>query len=121
LQYWYVVVALDVHGNASPASNEANVPSTATGVDGPLALGELRLDPNVPNPFAGCTDIMLAMPAAGNAVVEVYDVTGRRVRGPSTRGYRPAVIAWRWMPGTMRAGSCPVACTSTGCRRSARR
>ncbi len=40
----------------------------------------VALRQNVPNPFNPTTTISFAMPGAGRAVVEVFDVKGRRVR-----------------------------------------
>lgn len=40
----------------------------------------LALAPAMPNPFRAGTALMLSMPEPGRALVEVYDVAGRRVR-----------------------------------------
>jgi hypothetical protein len=49
---------------------------TSVPEDGVLALA---LSPSSPNPFTERTSLSLALPEAGSAVVEVYDVTGRLV------------------------------------------
>ena len=41
---------------------------------------ELILSPCYPNPFGGGTNVSFNMPAAGRAVVRVYDVSGRLVK-----------------------------------------
>ncbi len=77
--WYYVVVAKDVHGNLSDASNEAMV-DVVTGVGNfqPTSLGLLS---NWPNPFGSSgTQLRLRLPRAGEATLEVFDVRGRRVR-----------------------------------------
>ena len=75
----YIVTALDVHLNQSPASNEANV-SPSTGVGNLPSITALTVRQNHPNPFAGSTDLEVGLPAKADVKVEVFDVTGRRVR-----------------------------------------
>ncbi len=41
--------------------------------------GELALNGNAPNPFAGRTDIRFTLPTASDARIEIYDITGRQV------------------------------------------
>ena len=40
---------------------------------------------NVPNPFDGVTDFTLTMPSEDKAVIEVFDMTGKRVTGTTQR------------------------------------
>ncbi len=57
-----------------------SVSGQPTGVGGtPELPSALTLLPNSPNPFSGVTSFSTASPVAGNARMEVYDVTGRRV------------------------------------------
>ncbi|MDD6582294.1 MAG: T9SS type A sorting domain-containing protein [Bacteroidales bacterium] len=46
---------------------------------------ELFLSQNMPNPFDGVTDFILTLPYEDNIVVEVFDMTGRRVTHKSLR------------------------------------
>ena len=43
------------------------------------------LSQNVPNPFDGVTDFTLAMPYEDNVVLEVFDMSGKRVTGTTQR------------------------------------
>jgi hypothetical protein len=79
-QYYYVVTAVDIHGNNSAPSNEAAVDLSVTGVDDhALPPASLTLLPNTPNPFVTSTDIRVGFPSATDATIDVYDVAGRRV------------------------------------------
>lgn len=48
--------------------------------DGGAAPGVLRLRAGIPNPFVAQTQVRLELPEACGARVEVFDLTGRRVR-----------------------------------------
>lgn len=88
------------HGGASlsgvylpPASGSPvavrDVPAQAA----PLAL---QLLPAAPNPFRAATSLRLVLPVAGRVVLDVFDVTGRRVATPIER-VLPAgrqVVTW---------------------------
>jgi hypothetical protein len=56
----------------------------------------LTLDQNVPNPFNPTTEISYYLPAAADVLLEVYDVTGKRiatlVRGREEKG--PRTVNW---------------------------
>ena len=60
------------------------------------ASGGLFLAQNRPNPFSPSTVIRFALPEAGSARLEIYDVAGRRVRtlvdGPRAAG--PHAVTW---------------------------
>ena len=43
------------------------------------------LSQNVPNPFDGVTDFTLTMPSEDKAVIEVFDMSGKRVTGTTQR------------------------------------
>jgi hypothetical protein len=55
------------------------IDATPTGIDATPPLGPLSLLPNVPNPFAGSTVIRIGLREPADVVVEIFDVTGRRV------------------------------------------
>jgi hypothetical protein len=76
---YYVVTAYDVHENESAPSNEASVGPT-TDVPSTLSIAGLTVLPNHPNPFAGRTDFSIGLPAPSDVEIDVFDVTGRRVR-----------------------------------------
>lgn len=82
-ELFYVVVAVDVHENASAPSNEAMV-TTTTDVEPTPDIGRFQLSPNVPNPFRAETSMFIGLPATGDVHLDVYDVSGRRV---ATRMY----------------------------------
>jgi hypothetical protein len=58
--------------------------------------GAIRLLPNLPNPFAGSTDLRFELAGPGGVSLEVFDVGGRRVRrifeGEMSAG--PHRLAW---------------------------
>jgi hypothetical protein len=76
---YYIVTALDVHGNESEASNEASVGGTGTGVGPVPKLTTLQVSQNTPNPFSTGTAFRIGLPSPSDVMVEVYDVAGRRV------------------------------------------
>jgi len=87
---YYIVTANDVHDNEGDPSNEASV-STVTGIGDTPALAALSVLPNHPNPFAGATLLRIGLPKASDITVEVYDVTGRRLRSLAVSG----VAGWQ--------------------------
>lgn len=67
-----------------------------TGVGDTPAPRELTLARNAPNPFAGSTTLRVWSPQSGGAQVDVFDVTGRRVRSDAlalTHGWQDVVFA----------------------------
>ncbi len=62
-----------------------SVSGAATGVGDTPAPRELTLARNAPNPFAGSTTLRVWSPQSGGAQVDVFDVTGRRVRSTAAR------------------------------------
>ena len=74
--WYYAVLGEDVHGNVGAKSNE--VAATATTAVGERSAGRLRLAAS-PNPFNPRTTLAFAVPAAGRAVLTIYDLRGRTV------------------------------------------
>ncbi len=94
--WYYVVAAEDAHGNVGPPSNEASA-EVLTSVEEPVAPMAFALRGSRPNPFSGRTSVAFDVPTGGGEVrIEVYDVSGRRVRvlveGPESAGRR--MVAW---------------------------
>ena len=77
--------------NAFSAVN--SVPTAVEFEPAILSARPLRV---TPNPLHGSGSIRFSLPAAGDTRVEVYDVTGRRVRmlADGTRSSGPHAIAW---------------------------
>ncbi len=97
--YWKVV-AHDAHGGArssAPVSAWFRTTSVPAGVGDPsLAPLAFRVLAPAPNPFRGETVVRFSLPAAGPALVQVFDVRGRLVRTLAS-GTRPAgVYALAW-------------------------
>jgi hypothetical protein len=55
------------------------VPNKVTDLNAPVLPEEYSLSQNYPNPFNPTTQIEFAMPRSGRALLEVYDIMGRRV------------------------------------------
>lgn len=68
-------IAIDPPTPGAPNAAGVDVPSL-----GPALPDRLTLAPAYPNPFRGATTIPFALPRAGVVRVDVFDVTGRRVR-----------------------------------------
>ena len=90
---YYIVTAVDVHGNQSAPSNEAETESGITGVwDGRATPARLTVLGNAPNPFAGTTKVMVGLPGNSNVTLEVFDVAGRRV---AWRTFADVALGWQ--------------------------
>jgi hypothetical protein len=87
LGYYYIVVAVDAHGNRSAPSNEVSL-SGSTGVDGDTPPARLVVEANAPNPFAASSTFRLGLAHEGGVDVDVYDVAGRRVRSTRISGVK---------------------------------
>lgn len=78
-EYWYGLVAVDLDGTREsfgPVYARINESK-----DTPPASRRPRLTQNAPNPFNPRTTIGFVLEESGNAVLDVYDTTGRRLRG----------------------------------------
>ncbi len=74
----YVVTAMDVHGNESPASNEALVQETSAAGADFLPL-RVAVQGAWPNPFNPATTIKYAVPGAGQVQLTIFDVRGQAI------------------------------------------
>ena len=73
--YFYKLTAVDAHGNESPVA--LTQPTGTLGVDGAaLALG---FSAPWPQPARGGASFRFALPARGEATLELFDAAGRRV------------------------------------------
>ena len=79
LTYYYIVTAIDIHGNESAPSNEARVDPSASAAGDPPAPARFELSVR-PNPFNPTTTISYAVPIPGRVTLRVYDVRGAVVR-----------------------------------------
>jgi hypothetical protein len=71
-----VVVAMDIHNNASAPSTGVTVP---TSIDDDQSPTEFALSQNFPNPFNPSTVIGYQLSVSGRARLTVYDVLGREI------------------------------------------
>ncbi len=87
---YYIVTAVDIHGNQSAPSNVWSPPGTTPVGDTP-SISKLTVLDNIPNPFSASTRIRVGLPKASDMEIEVFDVAGRRVRSE-----RMATVAAGW-------------------------
>jgi hypothetical protein len=90
--YWYKLVAVDAHGNVSPAALAA----ASALLDAAPAESRLALSRPSPNPARGPVTLRFALASAGPARLAVLDAQGRLVR-TLAEGERAAgthAIAW---------------------------
>ena len=66
---------MDYHGNESGPA----VPESVTDVEIPDGPKVCTLYQNVPNPFNPLTTIKYYLPEESRVILEIYDVTGRRI------------------------------------------
>lgn len=83
---YYVVAAIDVHGNHSAPSNEARADYTLTAVDESEPPARLSLAGAQPNPLDRGTTLRFGLPHAARVSVNLLDVGGRRVRSADFAG-----------------------------------
>ncbi len=89
----YKIVAVDIHGNVSPARWTAPSGTTGVGEDLPLALA---FAPVTPNPVRGEAMLRFALPADARVTLAVYDAQGRRVRTIADGERRAGEHVVRW-------------------------
>jgi len=89
----YVVSAVDEGGNESNAVGS----DAPTGVDNPVIPNRFQLFQNAPNPFNPTTSITFDVPPGGGHVsIEIFDVTGRRVRSLLDEDRAPGTWRVQW-------------------------
>lgn len=88
---YYVVTAVDVHGNASVSSNVAHADFVLTSVDESRPSGRLTLLPVHPHPVEDAIGLRFALPRAGDVSVGVVDIAGRGVRSLRLAG----AVGWQ--------------------------
>ncbi len=93
LHGFYRITAVDQHGNESPPAD----PEQVVGVSGEVLPEALALHPCTPNPFNPATTIRFDVPAPGGRIqLEVFDLTGRRVRVLADAFHAPGRHEIRW-------------------------
>lgn len=86
VSFYYIVTAVDVHENQSAPSNETAAP---TAIGNTPSLTSLTVNQNHPNPFTATTEWNIGLPAASKVDIDVFDVTGRRVRAQALASRQP--------------------------------
>ena len=81
--HYYVVTAIDLQDNSSPPSNEATVEVVTAIPDGMPPPARFTVLPAFPNPLNESATIRFGVPQGGTALVNVFDVAGRRVSSSS--------------------------------------
>jgi hypothetical protein len=102
--YYFAIKTVDDAGNWSAMSNVVTRQAPVTGVDSDPQL-ELALSAAWPSPAMSSTRLAYALPEAGPAEVEVFDVSGREVRRIAD-GWLPAgrgEFVWDLRDGSGRA------------------
>jgi hypothetical protein len=93
--YSWKVKALDKQGNFAWSGSEGGI--TVTGIDSrkavPLSYG---LSQNYPNPFNPSTGITYAVPKKARVRIEVYSLTGKRIRTLVDEDRVPGEYAAAW-------------------------
>ncbi len=71
--------------------------TTTNVTDGPVLIPqEFQLEQNFPNPFNPSTTISFILPAAGEVVLEIYNMLGQRVRMYQNHFSRAGRSEWIW-------------------------
>lgn len=76
---YYKLVAVDSHGNVSPATLLIP-PGGTTAVAGTMLPSQLMLAPASPNPSAGMSTLRWSLPTPQRVTLGIFDAAGRRVR-----------------------------------------
>jgi hypothetical protein len=93
---WFIhVVIINTQGHAWRVTKA--VFRSSQGVEEPAIRPEaFALGPCTPNPFWGTTSIAYALPSSGHVRLEIYDLTGRRVRMLVDDPVAPGIHQARW-------------------------
>lgn len=62
------------------------------------------LEPNIPNPFSGSTQIRFRLPSSMDVTIEVYSLDGRRVATVADGRYESGAYSMSWNADTLPAG-----------------
>ena len=76
--WYYFVTAVDFNGNESEPTGAAD--TALSGVNDPSLPQRVVLHPVYPNPFNPSTTIRFELPEPASVRLEIYDVSGRRIR-----------------------------------------
>jgi hypothetical protein len=76
--YYYVVRAVDVHGNRSTKSSEVSTALVGVVEESQLPT-EYALDQNYPNPFNPLTSVRYALPSTERVYLSVFNILGQEV------------------------------------------
>ena len=77
--FFYKVVAEDIHGNVSEASEAISVVVTTSTEEDSAVPGAFALHQNYPNPFNPNTLIQFDLPQAGEARLTIYNAYGQQI------------------------------------------
>ena len=101
--YYYVVSAIDFHGNESDYSSE--VSATVVGIENSgLIPMEFVLNQNFPNPFNPETTISYQLPESAIVTISVYDISGRLVETIYSDTQAPGYYSVHWKPSSQSTG-----------------
>lgn len=96
--YYYKLRAVDIFGNAGPASNEIVVSTDSmTWIDsGETKPDKFQLMQNYPNPFNPNTTIRFQIPAGAMVDLSIYDITGKKIRQLVEGDYAAGSYTVQW-------------------------
>ena len=87
----YLISAVDVSGNESPATAPSELADAA-----PPTIPDYALHRNVPNPFNPSTTLSFSLPSSGDVRLSIYDLTGRLVVRLLDEPMSAGVKSLRW-------------------------
>lgn len=94
-EYTYYMAAQDSLGNYYETEQMPLIVPTS-GVDNVVPESRMRLAQNDPNPFSGSTAISYTLPVEAYVELNIYDVTGRRVRNLVDGFQKPGRMVIQW-------------------------